>query len=50
MKLAPSRTFASVQEGDDPFLALWPHVMTTSGPSIRIPTNDPTGKLRAVIP
>ena len=25
MSLAPSRTFPSVQEGDDPFLALWPH-------------------------
>ena len=25
MQLAPSRAFPSVQEGDDPFLALWPH-------------------------
>jgi len=25
MQLAPSRAFSSVQEGDDPFLALWSH-------------------------
>jgi len=25
MQLAPSRTFSSVQESDDPFLSLWPH-------------------------
>ncbi len=25
MQLAPSRTFSSVQEEDDPFLTLWPH-------------------------
>ncbi len=25
MPVTPSRTFPSVQEGDDPFLALWPH-------------------------